>query len=77
MRAREEAARRTVMVNLPQLRLPAFRRPSFAFLDRLPDMVAFNERVHARVDPLFERRPVRFASYVLRALLLVFAVGWL
>ena len=65
------------MVTFPQLRLPAFRGPSFAFLDRLPDMVAFNERVHARVDPLFERRPVRFASYVLGALLLVFAVGWL
>ena len=65
------------MVSFTPLRLPRFRRPSFDFVDRLPDMVAFNERVHARVDPWFARRPVRYASYGLGALVLVFAVTWL
>ena len=65
------------MVSFPQLRLPQFRRPSFDFVDRLPDMVAFNARMHAKVDPWFARRPVRYASYGLGALFLVFAVTWL
>ncbi len=65
------------MVSFPALRMPQFRRPSFDFVDRLPDMVAFNERVHARVDPWFARRLVRYASYGFGALFLVFAVTWL
>jgi penicillin-binding protein 1A len=65
------------MVSFPALRLPQFRRPSFDFVDRLPDMVAFNQRVHARVDPWFTRRPVRYASYGLGALFIVFAATWL
>lgn len=65
------------MVSFPPLHLPRFRRPSFDFVDRLPDMVAFNERVHARVDPWFSRRPVRYAISGLGALVLVFAITWL
>ena len=30
----------------------------------LPDLVAFNERVHERVDPWFERRWVRRGAWV-------------
>ena len=66
------------MVTLPQLRLPVFRWPSLAFIDRLPlpDMVAVNERAHARLDPLFARRPVRYAAYALFAAFLIFAATW-
>ena len=66
------------MVTLPQFRLPVFRRPSLAFIDRLPlpDMVAVNERAHARLDPLFARRPVRYAAYALFAAFLIFAATW-
>jgi len=64
------------MANLPQLRLPTLAWPSFAFLDRLPDMVAFNQRAHARLDPLFERRPVRYAAYGLFGGFLLFAAVW-
>ena len=65
------------MVTLPQFKLPTMRRPSFAFLDRLPDMAAFNDRAHARLDPIFARTWVRWLSYVASALFLVFAVTWL
>uniref|UniRef100_UPI00286C1C41 penicillin-binding protein 1A n=1 Tax=Sphingomonas sp. TaxID=28214 RepID=UPI00286C1C41 len=65
------------MLNLPTLRMPTLRRPSFAFLDRLPDMVAFNDRAHARLDPIFARTWVRWLSYAASALFLVFAVTWL
>jgi penicillin-binding protein 1A len=64
------------MANLPQLRLPQFRWPSFAFVDRLPDMVAFNARAHARLDPVFARRPVRYAAYALVVGFLLFASIW-
>ncbi|MEO6247527.1 MAG: PBP1A family penicillin-binding protein [Sphingomicrobium sp.] len=64
------------MANLPQLRLPTLNWPSFAFLDRLPDMVAFNARAHQRLDPTFARRPVRVAAYALFGAFLLFAAVW-
>ena len=64
------------MVSFPTFKKPAFRRPSFAFLDRLPDMVAFNARAHDWLDPIFVRRWVRWVSYALAALFIVFAATW-
>ena len=44
---------------------------------QLPDLVAFNERVHARVDPFFQRRWVRWLSIAGAALFGLFAAVWL
>src|SRR5687768_9308776 len=43
----------------------------------LPDLVAFNERVHERVDPWFERRWVRRGTWVAGLGFLFFAAVWL
>ncbi|MDP9085440.1 MAG: transglycosylase domain-containing protein, partial [Pseudomonadota bacterium] len=40
-------------------------------------MVAFNERAHDRLDPIFSRRPVRYAAYGLLAAFLLFAAIWM
>jgi len=42
----------------------------------LPDLVAFNERVHAAVDPYFERRWVRRLAWAAFAALMFVAVVW-
>jgi penicillin-binding protein 1A len=42
----------------------------------LPDLVAFNERVHDWVDPVFERRWVRRAAWAGFAAFMLFAVMW-
>jgi len=44
---------------------------------QLPDLVAFNERVHARVDPFFRRRWVKWLSIAGAALFGLFAAVWL
>jgi penicillin-binding protein 1A len=43
----------------------------------LPDMVAFNRRVHVYVDPLFERRSVRWLAIGGAILFALFAATWL
>ena len=43
----------------------------------LPDLVAFNARVHARVDPLFERTWVRRAAWAGLAAFGLFVLIWL
>src|SRR5918993_3198784 len=43
----------------------------------LPDLVAFNERVHERVDPWFERRWVRRGAWFAGLGFLFFAAVWL
>src|ERR671913_780942 len=43
----------------------------------LPDLVGFNRRVHAWVDPWFERRWVRRAAYIGAGGFLFFAAVWL
>ena len=42
----------------------------------LPDLVAFNERVHAAVDPYFERRWLRRLAWAAFAALMFVAVVW-
>ncbi len=64
------------MLKIPAIRLPE-GRPRFAFLDRLPSLAAFNDRAHARLDPLFRRRWVRWLSILASALFILFAVVWL
>jgi penicillin-binding protein 1A len=44
---------------------------------RLPDLVAFNDRVHDRIDPWFERRWVRRGAWIGAVGLLFFAFVWL
>ena len=41
---------------------------------QLPDLVAFNQRVHDRVDPWFERKWVRRSAWVLFAGLMLMSV---
>jgi penicillin-binding protein 1A len=43
----------------------------------LPDLVAFNERVHAIVDPWWARRWVRFITWAAAALFALFAAMWI
>src|SRR5215208_1948763 len=43
---------------------------------QLPDLVAFNRRVHERLDPWFERKWVRRVAWALAAGLLFFASVW-
>ncbi|WP_310468881.1 PBP1A family penicillin-binding protein [Sphingomonas sp.] len=52
-----------------------FARPSFPAVP-LPDLVAFNRRVHARIDPWFERRWVRRGAYLGAGGFLFFAAVW-
>jgi len=47
--------------------------PSIPF----PDMVAFNERVHDWIDPIFARRWVRRLSYAAAGLFAIFTATWL
>src|SRR5215813_8446916 len=42
----------------------------------LPDLVAFNQRVHEWIDPFFERRWVRRLAWVALAGFLLFACMW-
>ena len=53
-----------------------FALPSLASLP-LPDLVAFNRGVHARLDPWFARRWVRRGAYAAAAGFLFFAAVWL
>src|SRR6478672_2118655 len=43
----------------------------------LPDLVAFNQRVHGLVDPWWQRRWVRWISWAAAALLALFAAMWI
>src|SRR4051812_38201678 len=43
----------------------------------LPDLVAFNNRVHERVDPWWARRWVRFIGWAAAALFTLFAATWI
>ena len=43
----------------------------------LPDLVAFNERVHERLDPWWERKWVRRASWTGLGLFAFFAIVWI
>ena len=43
----------------------------------VPDLVRFNERVRARLDPLFKRRWVRRSAWALVAAYVLFVVVWL
>ena len=47
--------------------------PSIPF----PDMVAFNERVHDWIDPIFARRWVRGSAYAAAGLFAIFTATWL
>jgi penicillin-binding protein 1A len=44
---------------------------------QLPDLVAFNERVHGVIDPWWERRWVRFISWAAAALFASFTAFWI
>ena len=44
---------------------------------QLPDLVAFNERVHQLVDPWWARRWVRWTAWVFAGLFTIFAAVWL
>jgi penicillin-binding protein 1A len=43
----------------------------------LPDLVAFNERVHGVVDPWWQRRWIRLITWIAAALFALFAAMWL
>src|SRR3954452_14627706 len=43
----------------------------------LPDLVAFNERVHARIDPWWHRRWVRAITWAFAGLFALFAATWI
>jgi len=43
----------------------------------LPDLVAFNQRVHERIDPLWERKWVRRGTWIGLAFFTLFAAVWL
>ena len=43
----------------------------------LPDLVAFNRRVHARVDPWWESATVRRATWTGLGLFTLFAAVWI
>ena len=43
----------------------------------LPDLVAFNQRVHERVDPYWENRRVRRATWTGLGLFTLFALVWI
>src|SRR6476646_8860904 len=43
----------------------------------LPDLVAFNQRVHERIDPLWERKWVRRGTWIGLAFSTLFAAVWL
>ncbi|GAA3906403.1 penicillin-binding protein 1A [Sphingomonas limnosediminicola] len=42
----------------------------------LPDLVAFNQRVHDRIDPWFARRWVRWGAYAFAGLVMLVAAMW-
>ena len=43
----------------------------------LPDLVAFNQRVHDRIDPWFARKWVRVVGYLLVGGFVLFSAMWL
>jgi len=43
----------------------------------LPDLVAFNQRVHDRIDPWWQRRWVRWITWAIAALFAAFAAMWI
>ncbi|HEX8841186.1 MAG TPA: hypothetical protein VF757_02690, partial [Sphingomicrobium sp.] len=43
----------------------------------LPDLVAFNERVHQRIDPWWERKWVRLLTWAGLGLFTLFAAVWI
>jgi penicillin-binding protein 1A len=44
---------------------------------QLPDLVAFNERVHERIDPWWERKWVRRLAWTGAGLFALFAAVWI
>src|SRR5215212_9094732 len=44
---------------------------------QLPDLVAFNRRIHNRIDPLWRRKWLRRLTWIAATLFTVFAVMWL
>ena len=44
---------------------------------RLPNLVAFNERVHGWIDPFWAHRLVRLVAYAGAALFVLFAAMWI
>src|SRR6185437_8742710 len=44
---------------------------------RLPDLVAFNQRVHGWVDPWWARSWVRWIAWAAAALFVIFAAVWI
>ena len=59
------------------MRFERLQVPRFDLPFELPDLVAFNQRVHSRVDPWFERRWVRRLAWLGMAGFLFFALVWL
>ena len=43
----------------------------------LPDLVAFNDRVHGIVDPWWQRKWVRLITWAFAALFALFAAMWI
>ena len=43
----------------------------------LPDLVAFNERVHGIIDPWWQRWWVRWTGWAIAGLFVIFAVAWI
>src|SRR6478609_996325 len=43
----------------------------------LPDLVAFNQRVHDRIDPMWQKKWVRRISYAAAGLFALFAAMWI
>src|SRR5689334_23497750 len=43
----------------------------------LPDLVAFNQRVHERIDPWWQRRWVRWLTWTFAGLFALFAAMWI
>jgi penicillin-binding protein 1A len=55
------------------MRFDSLRAPGFP----LPDLVAFNNRVHERIDPIFRRRWVRWLAIAFAAGFVLFAGMWI
>ena len=43
----------------------------------LPDLVAFNQRVHERIDPWWQRRWVRWLTWGFAGFFALFAAMWI
>jgi len=54
-----------------------FERLTAPQWERLPDLVAFNDRVHEWIDPLWEKKWVRRITWVIAGLFALFAAMWI